>query len=111
MVEPLPEYSVSTKESESSSEHAHHVANERLVSWYDACTSPAAEDADNTRAEIRDQTIGRANRENIKELLATAALYPLTVQREMPIEEFEHLISNARDEAGDAGLKVGPPQD
>ncbi|ATY60198.1 Methyltransferase type 11 [Cordyceps militaris] len=57
--------------------------------------------------EARDQRIGRANRENVKELLETAALYPLTEQTKMPMEEFEQLISMARDEAGDPGLKVG----
>ncbi|KAJ3481065.1 hypothetical protein NLG97_g7915 [Lecanicillium saksenae] len=66
----------------------------------------SADDADDSGTEPRDQRIGRANRENIKELLATAALYPLTEQRKMPIEEFEELISKARDEAGDPALKV-----
>ncbi|KAM3481830.1 hypothetical protein MY8738_004326 [Beauveria namnaoensis] len=56
--------------------------------------------------EPRDERIGRANRENIKELLATASLYPLTEQMKMPIEEYEQLISRARDEAGDPGLKA-----
>lgn len=56
--------------------------------------------------EARDQRIGRANRENVKELLETAALYPLTEQTKMPMEEFEQLISMARDEAGDPGLKA-----
>ncbi|TQV94783.1 UMTA methyltransferase [Cordyceps javanica] len=56
--------------------------------------------------EPRDQRIGRANRENIKELLATAGLYPLTEQARMPMEEFEQLISSARDEAGDPALKA-----
>lgn len=85
--------------------------------------------ADKTPPEPRDQRIGRANRENIKELLATAGLYPLTEQMKsvaavpcngrpfgkltmfsrMPMEEFEELISRARDEAGDPGLKVSRP--
>ncbi|KAK8148529.1 hypothetical protein G3M48_009920 [Beauveria asiatica] len=62
--------------------------------------------AGGVHAKPRDERIGRANRENIKELLATASLYPLTEQMKIPMEEYEQLISRARDEAGDPVLKA-----
>ncbi|KAK3196820.1 hypothetical protein K4F52_000164 [Lecanicillium sp. MT-2017a] len=57
-------------------------------------------------SDVRDNSIGRANRDNISEMLSTIALYPFTKQQRMPMDEFERLIDGAREEAGRVSLKA-----
>ncbi|KAA8650645.1 hypothetical protein EYZ11_002800 [Aspergillus tanneri] len=54
----------------------------------------------------RMRDIGSVNRENIKRLLPSLALYPFTQHLGIDLEEFEDLISRAQQEADTSGLKA-----
>ncbi|GIC85270.1 class I SAM-dependent methyltransferase [Aspergillus udagawae] len=54
----------------------------------------------------RMQAIGMLNRENINNLLPSLALYPLTQISGMPQQDFQELITQAREEAETASLKA-----
>ena len=54
----------------------------------------------------RDREIGELNRENIRRLLSSLALYPFTQRQGMTIEAFQAMITQARAEAADPSLKA-----
>ncbi|GAB0138897.1 hypothetical protein EsDP_00007118 [Epichloe bromicola] len=57
------------------------------------------------QAEPRYQDIGRANIENIPWLLRSLAFYPFTKLEGISVEEFDDLVTDAAEEAGDIRLK------
>ncbi|GFF47380.1 S-adenosyl-L-methionine-dependent methyltransferase [Aspergillus lentulus] len=56
--------------------------------------------------DTRMQQIGMLNRENVNSLLPSLALYPLTQISGMPQQDFQDLITQARQEAETASLKA-----
>ncbi|GIJ98582.1 hypothetical protein Aspvir_000700 [Aspergillus viridinutans] len=54
----------------------------------------------------RMREIGMLNRENVNNLLPSLALYPLTQISGMPQQDFQELITQAREEAETASLKA-----
>lgn len=54
----------------------------------------------------RMREIGAMNRENIRKLLKTLPLYPLTQRQRMPREQFDALVAQARREADSRSLKA-----
>ncbi|POR36199.1 Uncharacterized protein TPAR_03612, partial [Tolypocladium paradoxum] len=56
--------------------------------------------------EPRDHNIGLANSENVAQLLQSLALYPFTQLKGMSIEDFEHLIEEAKSEASNPSFKA-----
>ncbi|RHZ64030.1 hypothetical protein CDV55_102456 [Aspergillus turcosus] len=56
--------------------------------------------------DSRMRAIGMLNRENVTKLLPSLALYPLTQISRMPLQDFEELIAQARQEAETASLKA-----
>ncbi|KAF7125885.1 hypothetical protein CNMCM5793_002244 [Aspergillus hiratsukae] len=54
----------------------------------------------------RMRAIGMLNRENVNKLLPSLALYPLTQISRMPLQDFQQLITQARQEAETASLKA-----
>lgn len=62
--------------------------------------------ASDNRLDPRMQNIGEMNRGNVKKLLSSLALYPLTQKLNMPLSRFEDLIARARNEADTTGLKA-----
>ncbi|KAI1075040.1 hypothetical protein F5B20DRAFT_397932 [Whalleya microplaca] len=58
----------------------------------------------------REYEIGVANQENVRLLLSSLALYPFTERLGMSITEFHVLVAQARLEASNPALKVGPPR-
>jgi hypothetical protein len=53
--------------------------------------------------------IGQANRSNVRRFLESLALYPFTQRLNMSEDEFDALISQAREEADDPRLKAYLP--
>ncbi|KAI9054724.1 hypothetical protein LZ554_001875 [Drepanopeziza brunnea f. sp. 'monogermtubi'] len=54
----------------------------------------------------RDNEIGTANRENVQRMLSSLALYPFTERLNMPIQDVQLLIAQARLEADDPAFKA-----
>jgi hypothetical protein len=54
----------------------------------------------------RMRAIGMLNQENVNKLLPSLALYPFTQTSRMPLQDFQELISQARQEAETASLKA-----
>ncbi|CZT00663.1 related to methyltransferase [Rhynchosporium graminicola] len=54
----------------------------------------------------RETEIGNANRENIRSLLSSLAIYPFTEILGMPLQDVHLLVAQARLEASDPALKV-----
>ncbi|KAM0309919.1 hypothetical protein ACHAO8_008600 [Botrytis cinerea] len=54
----------------------------------------------------RDYDIGTANRENVQQFLGSIAIYPFAERLEMPIQDVQLLVAQARVEADDPLLKV-----
>ncbi len=57
-------------------------------------------------SDPRDREIGEMNRENVRRLLSSLALYPFTQRMGMTLEAFQALIAQARTEAADPSLKA-----
>lgn len=56
--------------------------------------------------DSRMRAIGMLNRENVTKLLPSLALYPLTQISRMPLQDFQELITQARQEAETVSLKA-----
>ncbi|KAK6609859.1 hypothetical protein ACHAPF_010932 [Botrytis cinerea] len=56
--------------------------------------------------DARDYDIGTANRENVQQFLGSIAIYPFAERLEMPIQDVQLLVAQARVEADDPLLKV-----
>ncbi|EDN96420.1 hypothetical protein SS1G_01346 [Sclerotinia sclerotiorum 1980 UF-70] len=54
----------------------------------------------------REYEIGTANRVNVQQFLSSIALYPFAERLEMPIQDVQLLVAQARVEADDPRLKV-----
>ena len=55
------------------------------------------------------KVIGGINRDNARGFLSSLALYPFTQGLQMPVDEFEGLVAQARQEAEDLSLKAYVP--
>lgn len=79
-----------------------------MVDRYEARAIGVGYQVNSDSTEPRDERIGRANRENIKELLATAALYPLTQQTKSGVPEswMENNMANRFPQNADGGVRA-----
>ncbi|TEY59596.1 hypothetical protein BOTCAL_0191g00140 [Botryotinia calthae] len=57
-------------------------------------------------SDARDYDIGTANRENVQQFLGSIAIYPFAERLEMPIQDVQLLVAQARVEADDPLLKA-----
>lgn len=55
------------------------------------------------------KAIGGINRDNARSFLSSLALYPFTQELQMPADEFEDLVAQARQEAEDISLRAYVP--
>ncbi|KAH7375861.1 S-adenosyl-L-methionine-dependent methyltransferase [Plectosphaerella cucumerina] len=55
--------------------------------------------------DARQQEIGRLNRDQVRSMLSSVALYPMTMFQGMAVRDFEIMVAQARNEADNPGYK------